>query len=156
MDQKWHFFAQYFQKVHKSRQISISWQDGNSMCPSPNFLAKALRAFAQLLPPCDSIWLCSCIFVGLWGTTCFALTSFQPFQKVVFIFRIYRRFYTLVIAISSWNLFPHMWQCKLQVYIYVCNLLALCNRCLVTATRITKNFVGNNKDLLFSDKYKLS
>ena len=79
----------------------------------------ALPFSSRFRLPCDSIWLCSCIFVGLWGTTCFALTSFQPFQKVVFIFRIYRRFYTLVIAISSWNLFPHMWQCKLQS-VYIC------------------------------------
>ena len=41
--------------MHKSQQISILWQNkvmASDFRLSPNFSAKALRGFVQLLPPC--------------------------------------------------------------------------------------------------------
>ena len=53
--QKKHFFPQIFQKLCKSQQMLISRQIAHvsalNFRPSPAFSAKALRAFAQLLPP---------------------------------------------------------------------------------------------------------
>ena len=54
------FLHRVFQKVRKSRQISIyrdkiAYVRAHDFRPSPNLLAKALRAFAQLLPNFDVI-----------------------------------------------------------------------------------------------------
>ena len=51
------FLPKVFQKVRKSRPILISRQNSVyakalNFRRSPNFSAKALRAFTQLLPPC--------------------------------------------------------------------------------------------------------
>ena len=54
------FLHRVFQKVRKSRQIfiyrdKIAYVRAHDFRPSPNLLAKALRAFAQLLPNFDVI-----------------------------------------------------------------------------------------------------
>ena len=55
------FLPKVLRKVQKSRQIfvfdfdKIAYVRVWNFRPSPNFLAKALRTFAQLLPPCQEV-----------------------------------------------------------------------------------------------------